>query len=1227
MIEVDDPKLFMRHLRIKVIILIIVMFSITSWNCRSVRNKFHILKMSPFKESNILAFQETFLKPNLNFTVKGKTIYRSDRMNRTGGGLLTAVDRSLPSQVIDSSNIRSGDCEALIIKIHINNKDLTIANIYIPPDNLDVNWLERILNSIHRPFVIVGDFNVRHTSLGSSTNSSHAEDFFDWLMENDICPLNMSTPTHFRIDQEPSLIDYNIASPDILQDCSYYVHPDTFGSDHSPIITKLEDICVSPQKHTRSRIIWSGFFHSLREEFKNSDIQSAEELTRVSKRVLEENRRWQVFPERKYPPYWNSECSFLLGRKRKTWREAKKNNDRKLWLEHKRIASKLHQLLTDLSRSFWNRLVVEAQTTRDIFNIIKQVHKKKNLDQNSNLVIHSNNNEIVAPLDQANIFADFYKSTVIPQVIPNDLSIYADDEYSSPFKLYEIEEAIKKCRETTPGPDQIPAKVFKNLSLEGLQALLGIINKSWSEGVVPDIWKTSTVIPILKPDKSPSSVSSYRPISLTCIASKIMERMVLRRLMPKVMSSKRLHINHHGFLPRRGCDSVLSMLHHNIVSARSNDKFIACVTVDIKKAYDCVWIDGLIYKLSRFKIGGNAAKWIQDFCNDRTSKVRWRRNFSRSYSVVRGVPQGAVLSPFLFMIFLSDLYQVIPESVQCFIYADDIILMYASESWERIHLKLQVTIHKIESWCRTWHMSIDHGKSSVINFSSKREKPGFRLSVNNQPLDWSNNIRILGIFFSKNLNFRYHFEQKKKAALTKLNALKSIAGVHWGTRTHNLIRIVDSTIIASLNYGCHITIAACKTDRAFLEVPYRAALRTATGLHRGTGIPLLLQEAGKSSLTNLQDKLALNMFFRNMSYNSPCSTLWKEIKFNRMSRNKPLMISANEWLDKNQINLQNLIVAPKNYLYLENRVIVTIDALPFQDKKIPSQFIPTIFEDYRKSVCNNYKIIFTDASKQVNGTAFAIIAQNKVFAGRLLDFCSIFTAEALAILHAIEKCCVTTDSFKIFSDSLSVLSAIKSMTTKSPPIIFNIIAACNKSLNICRSIELIWTPAHAGIEGNERADLEAKKAVNSPLIIEQYSDRDISNLIAKEFNMKKNTDWNNSKYARNFAHMGIDNYYKIRKLALRNRQEDTLVSRIRTRTYPTNKILFRWKRSPTNLCQCGDTDTIDHILLTCPLHDLSREALRAKLGIGAISFSFLLNLDSIEKINYLMEFLNATGRF
>ena len=223
--------------------------------------------------------------------------------------------------------------------------------------------------------------------------------------------------------------------------------------------------------------------------------------------------------------------------------------------------------------------------------------------------------------------------------------------------------------------------MLKHLPRSGMDFLLHIFNLSWSSHSFPSIWKTSSFIPIHKMGKPLDSPASFRPISLTSCVSKLFERNILSRLLFFLESNSILSPRQAGFRPGRSTLDQILYLSQSISDgfnkSRPGSRTILS-TIDFSKAFDSVWHPALFHKLISAGLPPCFRRWTQSFLFDRRACVVYQNHKSRSFRVRRGVPQGSILGPVLFSLFINDLPASLPFSVSCSLYADDLAIWSSS---------------------------------------------------------------------------------------------------------------------------------------------------------------------------------------------------------------------------------------------------------------------------------------------------------------------------------------------------------------------------------------------------------------------------------------------------------------------------------------------------------------------------------------------------------------------
>ena len=269
------------------------------------------------------------------------------------------------------------------------------------------------------------------------------------------------------------------------------------------------------------------------------------------------------------------------------------------------------------------------------------------------------------------------------------------------------------------GPDNIPARILREASGQLAPLLTLVFRASFSQGKMPGDWRHAAVSPVYKAGKNNRAKAiNYRPISLTCLCCKIMEHIVCSNLMSHLDENGILTDFQHGFRRKRSCDSQLLVAVDDLAKALDRGQQVDAILLDFSKAFDKVSHFLLRCKLEHYGIRGKNLAWIEDFLRDRTQVVVLKGKTSDPVPVTSGVPQGSVLGPALFLVYINDLPECVKSTPRLF--ADDCILYRVINSKKDSEL-LQLDLRALEQWESNWQMEFAPEKCKLLRICRKRK--------------------------------------------------------------------------------------------------------------------------------------------------------------------------------------------------------------------------------------------------------------------------------------------------------------------------------------------------------------------------------------------------------------------------------------------------------------------------------------------------------------------------
>lgn len=1172
-----------------------------------------------------------------------------------------------------TSNLNT-ELEAAAVKIYHPKLDRqwTICSIYIHKNEADLTKLKNIVNKLPTPFLLLGDFNARDSSWGDPQKSPNCHNgrVVRVLLDGEpLVVLNDDVATYrSRTNQGESAIDLSICSANAAIATNWSIRPDLNPDDHHPILielnTKNNISTANPIKKWRiDRADWTLFrtaFPHLQPM--NSFTNIDEMLNHLSLSITEAASKsipYTSGSRKPFIPWWNSKCEAA----RKEHYKAKYKYYKYKSIENKinrnKVQAQVKLIYNEAKRESWKKFVETLQRNTPptrIWNTIKQLSGKitnksspaviiNGVLQGDRKVVAKGLAESFAESSSINSYTqEFIQLKTIAEHNEPDYQNYPTQAFNAPFLLSDLEDALASSHPSCPGPDNVPYSMLQNLPIQPKSFLLDLINFSWEHGCFPTKWREATIIPIPKPGKDSKNTKNYRPISLTSCLCKTAERMVNTRLV--YLIEPHLSQMQCGFRRNRSAIDPILYLEGHIKEAFQANQHLTAVFFDLEKAFDTTWRRGILNNLQTYGIRGNMLQFINNFLKNRTFRVLIKETYSPWLTQEEGVPQGSSLSATLFLVAINSIEttimnprQNLPDddipsgsTVKFTLFADDLCLFSSGSKLSHIRV-LQTTLNRISRWSKNNGFKFSQTKTSVVHFCRSKCKRAcgqaaqeLKLEPNLQPLPTSNNARYLGLIFDQHLKWDLHIRDLKKRCKQSLNIMKTIAHVKWGADRAVLLRFYHAIIQSKLDYGCQAYGMASKRCLKMLDPILNDGLRLALGAFKSTRVSSLSVEAGILPLKIRRKQLIAKQLLKYKQY--PDNLMAKYL-----CRSEPRENQGNQYL-----SFTEYAKTLTNQTILQEVDVQTIPPLPepwnlplrsfckdlvsINKEDIPPDLFLDKFMNH-KTEHNGSREIYTDGSKTSSHTGIGVHSVDYNISHAVDTNSTIFTAELIAIKMALEFAENAEETFfTIYSDSRSALQAIEQNNPKNPIVvqIINHLTSNNISVSFC------WCPSHVGIPGNEKADKLATNQDAEKLDITTIPFSDCLPLIKCTFIEQHQQYWNQPDRAG-------DKLWHIKSLVTpwknptrKIRREETALARLRLgHTKITHGHLMRG--DPPRQCKyCRVLLSVEHILVTCPIHEKNRKIFLTKAYPNP-NLSKILSENPCHNTDQLFAFLRQIGMY
>ena len=716
--------------------------------------------------------------------------------------------------------------ELLTVTLHCGNYRSCLSLFYRPPSpSVEIlSHLHNCLQSINIPqfssFVLIGDFNINFfdSAHPSFSNLCNILSIFGLTQV-------VSDHTHIHQGHSYSLIDLVLMSnPSCLSSCQ--IIPPLSNSDHLGIKLEMQLKGISKSVRPPRRTIWHYSHADWDKAWEkiqafNWDSLLSEDINLSWVRwhsnfmsIMEECIPKKALSSRRNLPWLNKDIRSAMRKRntllKKTGYSAKFRSarNRVIGMLHRAKANYFKNLNPKDSKKFW-KSIKYLNKQQPTIPTLQQGEQTASTDQQKAALLNS---YFSACFNRSHPPPAAFDPPPSPQHDPSLVQMHCT--------IPEVEHLLQGLDVTkASGPDKVSAQMLKCTASCIAPSVTKLFNLSIRVGRIPDSWKESMIAPIPKSSTKSSDPGNYRPISLTCNLCKLLEKHIYGLMYEHLSNQQVLTDSQWGFRSGRSTVTALLSVTQEWLSALERGQEIGAVFFDYRKAFDSVPHRPLLEKLENIGFNNHILRWITDYLTSRSQTVVVNGESSQSAPVLSGVPQGSVLGPLLFLIYINDLTDInIEDGAKITLYADDVLLFRIINSPEDF-VALQEDIDKIGSWSCANFLTLNRTKCKYIIVSRKTNlsTPSSPLLLEGHPLDQVEMFQYLGVLLSHDLTWGEHVQSTCKKARKILGLL--YRRFYNNAPGNSLLQLYLSLVRPHLDYASAVWSPYLIKDKAALECP------------------------------------------------------------------------------------------------------------------------------------------------------------------------------------------------------------------------------------------------------------------------------------------------------------------------------------------------------------------------------------------------------------------------
>jgi hypothetical protein len=796
-------------------------------------DEFYAFLSSTGVQFHVIVLTETWLNsPDEWVDVPGFVAYHSVRSDRVGGGVTILVNSSILSEHLSDMTVNYRSLECCSISFSVRSKKYLVIGVYRPPsepvDTFNRDFFPLISgDSVSSArTIIVGDFNIDLTN----NNLSNGDSFF----------LNEMYSLHFlpkivlptRVTTNSSTCIDHIWTNSPIPFKSGIVEVEI--TDHYPVFSAIPNVflvndlitvkfrCIKPQNIANFKDAVTDMITRFNFD-NNPNLHTkcsllCQNLFSIYERTCPIKTK-TISVKRLEAPWLTNAIMSSIATKHTLYNQFRAGIiDHDVYKEYRNM---LCMLIKTAKRNYYSRTFNAAmgdarktwKNIRNVLNPNKSFRPKVSLTSNG-ATFHN-------PEDTSKIFNDYFSSvaTDLENQIPVNnvdplqyMTPHCQSFVCLPTDSHEVNGLILSFKNKNSDLGSIPSFIYKRIADVLAPVVADLINCSFTTGVFPDFLKIARVIPIYK-SGTKTSASNYRPISTLHFLSKVFEKAMHIRLDNYFSRFDIISPKQFGFRKKSSTSDAILQFSDEIYNVLNNKKYLISVMLDFQKAFDTVNHSILLRKLCALGIRGIILDWFQSYLSNRKQFVCIENIHSDVRTVCTGVPQGSILGPLLFIVYINDMSVCCP-GLNLVHFADDTTVFSSGSDLDALYELMNRELIEVDRWLCCNKLSLNIAKTQCMIVSNRNKLNNNSIVIRRLPVSMVNQTKFLGIFIDDRLSFKLHVQSVTNKISKSCGILKKLS--HF-IEPYILKKLYFSLVYPHLLYGVVVWGGSCRTGLAKLQ--------------------------------------------------------------------------------------------------------------------------------------------------------------------------------------------------------------------------------------------------------------------------------------------------------------------------------------------------------------------------------------------------------------------------